>query len=255
MSLIGQISSMVEPLGERINCRQGIALAKVTSITDPKNIGRVKLSLISVNDAVSDIGWAFVATPFAGSKRGIFFLPCVGDVVIVAFEDGNVDRPFVIGSMWGGDSKQNPPVTVKDGVNETFLIKTTQGSSITFGDTKDKENITVKTTSGQQLAIDDEKGTLKLGDKDGKNNICIDTKQGTIEIKCTKSVTISVGDGAKITLEASGNAKINATQMVGLEGAQLSMQAKGTAELKANAQLTLESSGIAAVKGAMVKIN
>src|SRR5580693_8955976 len=44
--------------------------------------------------------WARVAVPMAGRERGSYTLPAVGDQVVVAFENGDVDRPIVIGALW-----------------------------------------------------------------------------------------------------------------------------------------------------------
>jgi uncharacterized protein involved in type VI secretion and phage assembly len=46
--------------------------------------------------------WARMAAPGAGKDRGQLMLPIVGDEVLVAFEHGDVQRPYVLGSLWNG---------------------------------------------------------------------------------------------------------------------------------------------------------
>ena len=46
--------------------------------------------------------WAPVAAPLAGKQRGAFFMPELGDEVLVAFEDGSFDSPYIIGFLWNG---------------------------------------------------------------------------------------------------------------------------------------------------------
>jgi len=56
----------------------------------------------------------------AGKDRGIFFLPEVDDEVLVAFENGDINQPYVIGSLWNGVDV--PPETNSDGKNDVKLI-------------------------------------------------------------------------------------------------------------------------------------
>ena len=50
--------------------------------------------------------WASVCAPFAGDGYGLWCMPQVGDIVIVAFENGDIDWPVVVGSVW--DAAQQP---------------------------------------------------------------------------------------------------------------------------------------------------
>lgn len=252
MPIIDQFSSMLDPITDQEDIRPGISIGEVTDLNDPEKFGRVKCKLLSVEESESDIGWAYVAAPFAGKEYGIHFLPCVGDLVIVAFDGGDVNRPFIIGSLWG--SKTTRPVTINNGVNDTYIIKTPNKSSITFNDKEGKESIEVKTKNGSKLAIDEEKNTLTLGDKNAKNEVEINAKTGAVTIKGEKTIKLVAGS-AEIVLDAAGKITIKAPQMVQLEGAQINAKANGTLELKASGQTTLEAGGVTIVKGGVVKIN
>jgi phage baseplate assembly protein V len=85
----------------------GIHLARVAGNDDPEQLGRVRAVVPSVSG--KDELWARVATLSAGPNRGTWFVPEVGDEVLVAFEAGDSRRPYVLGSLW--NDKARPPET------------------------------------------------------------------------------------------------------------------------------------------------
>ena len=96
----------------------GVVVGIVRDIGDPKNLGRVRVDfpwLAAASDSVTDPDgkkglaysyWARIATLMAGKNRGTYFIPEVGDEVLVAFEHGDINRPMVLGSLWNRD---DPP--------------------------------------------------------------------------------------------------------------------------------------------------
>ena len=105
--------------------------AVVSDIKDPDNQGRVKIRLPwSPDDAGYDL-WARLATMMAGNKRGSWFIPEVGDEVLVMFEAGDPRRPYVIGMLWNG--KDNPPESMDGaGKNNKKSIVSRNGIKITM---------------------------------------------------------------------------------------------------------------------------
>ncbi len=79
-------------------------LAKVVSVQDPQNRNQVQVRLYNTDAVSGQDGpvWARVAVPFAGGSRGAFFIPDVGDEVVVAFVGGDARCPIVLGSLWNG---------------------------------------------------------------------------------------------------------------------------------------------------------
>ena len=77
----------------------GVVVGVVTNNQDPDGMHRVKVHFPWLSDDVES-NWARVAAPMAGGNRGVYFLPEVDDEVLVAFEHGKVDHPYVIGSLW-----------------------------------------------------------------------------------------------------------------------------------------------------------
>jgi len=90
--------------------RSGIVIGVVTDNSDPEGWGRVKVKYPWQEDNIVS-HWARMATPMAGNGRGIEFLPEVNDEVVVAFEHGDMHRPFVLGALWNGVDAPPEPAT------------------------------------------------------------------------------------------------------------------------------------------------
>jgi uncharacterized protein involved in type VI secretion and phage assembly len=153
--------------------------------------------------------WARIAVPMAGGGRGTYFLPEVGDEVLVAFDRGDLRFPYVIGALWNG--KHAPPESNGDGKNDKRTICSRSGHKLVFDD-GDKGSVTLRLNDGKQLVLDDAGVRLE----DGKGN----------------HLTIVTGSGA-MTLEANGKLTIKA--------ASIEISAATQATVKAGANLKLES--------------
>lgn len=237
---------------EKRSVRSGITLATITNIKDPKNLGRVKCAYITSDQDAGETGWIHCLTLLGGDRYGTFFHPNAGDVVALAYENGDIHRPFVIGSLWVGDPK--PPLTVRDGKNEEYQFITPNKSYVDFSDTEGKEKITVSTPKNRQVILDD--GEQEIHITDGKNSVRISGKTGAIEIKCDKKLTVKVGGG--VTIECDGTAgtlSIKTNKEITMSTAQLGAKASGTAEVSGNGSVTVKSSGMLTLKGSVTKIN
>ena len=238
---------------EKASVKNGIALAQITNIKDPKNLNRVQCKYLTKNKDTGETGWVFCITPFGGNEYGAFFQPNVGDIVAIAYENGDIHRPFVIGCLWVGKDVKSP-LTVNDGKNEEYKFITPNKSYVDFVDTKDKQKITVSSPKGRQLVLDDEKQEISV--TDGKSSIKISEKNGTTEITCDKKLVVKVGQGATIEIDGtSGSIKIKGNKEVNIAAAQVAVKASGTGEISANGSLEVKSSGMLTVKGSMTKIN
>jgi uncharacterized protein involved in type VI secretion and phage assembly len=87
---------------------QGVVTGQVTSVNDPDKQGRVQVSLPYLGGQNQSY-WAPIATLVAGNGRGAWFMPKVGDEVLIAFNQGDVGHPYVLGSLWNGQDA--PPTT------------------------------------------------------------------------------------------------------------------------------------------------
>lgn len=250
--LFGAFDNKTGALPESRSMAGGIEIAKVVNIKDPKNYGRVKCKYITSDKDAGETGWIYCMTPFGGNQYGSFFHPNVGDVVVLAFQHGDIHRPFVIGRLWAQDAK--PPLTVKDGKNEEYKIITPNKSYLDFVDTQGKEKITVATPKGRTVLLDDENQQMQM--TDGKNSVTVNGKNGTTEISCDKKLVIKVGTGVTITCDGTtGAVQIKANKEIKVSAAQYSNSASGTSEISANGSMTVKTGGMLTVKGSMTKIN
>lgn len=230
----------------------GIALAKVTSIKDPKDLGRVKCAYISADKNLGETGWIHCMTPFGGKECGFFFHPNVEDIVVLAYEDGDIHRPFVLGSLWV--SKSKPPLAVKGGKNQQYRLSTPNKSFLEFGDEDKKEKITLSTPKGREVLLDDEKKLISV--TDGKNKLTMKEDGGTVELTCDKKLVIKVGSGVTITCDGtSGAVEIKTNKEITLSSAQIKAKASGTAQIEGSGSVTVKSSGSMTIKGSMTSIN
>lgn len=156
----------------------GVVIGIVESLDDPEGMGRVRLTLPTVGNSTPS-NWARIAAPMAGPERGIQFMPEVGDEVLVAFEQGEIRAPYVIGYLWNGQDA--PPR--QEPVQRT--IQTVSGHVLEFDDTDGEEKISL----------------LFKGDKP---SIILDEKTATVETAGGHSIKID-DDAGKLTLSASGS--------------------------------------------------
>ncbi|MET0621746.1 MAG: phage baseplate assembly protein V [Pyrinomonadaceae bacterium] len=143
--------------------------ATVTDIKDPDSQGRVKVRLpwSPDNEGGGYDVWARLATLMAGANRGTWFIPDVGDEVLVVFEGGDARRPYVVGSLWNG--KDTPPEQM-DGAGNNYKksITSRRDIRITFDDTEGGETLTLKTPGGQTIEMKD--GGISIEIKDASGN-------------------------------------------------------------------------------------
>lgn len=201
---------------EHANRIYGIVVGVVTNNKDPEKLGRVKVKFPWLSDQ-DESHWARVATPMAGKERGLYFLPEVDDEVLVAFDHGIVEMPYVIGALWNG--KDKPPEANDDGKNDIRSIKSRSGHIIRLNDKQGEERI-------------------EIIDRTGKNKITISSRDDTISIEADADITIKSNKG-KLVLQGNG-VEIKSQAAVKVE-------ATGNMDLKSNAQMN--------IKGTLVNIN
>jgi uncharacterized protein involved in type VI secretion and phage assembly len=193
----------------------------------------------------------------AGPGRGTWFIPEVGDEVLVAFEYGILDRPFVLGVLW--NSEDAPPDSMdSEGNNDLRVIHSRSGHRIVLNDSEKEPSIlNVDKTDANSILINSSDNSMTIS-VDGDLTINVG---GNLSISVQGE--ISVDAGQDITAETKANLKLKATGQGSLEstrslklksGEKLSADGTGQAELKA-ATVTVNGSGMAELKGGIVKIN
>jgi len=152
-------------------------------------IGRVKVSFPRVSQSVTS-GWAPCARPMAGNDSGFYALPERGEQVLVAFEHGDLTKPYVIGSLWSAEKR--PPATNTDGANSTRVIKSRSGHVITFDDAPGVGGVTVQDRAGSSVRLDSRDGSVTVSAKGdltlkATGKIRLEAAGGTTTIEMTTS--------------------------------------------------------------------
>lgn len=105
----------------------GVTVGRVINLFDPLTLGRVQVQLPMIDDLELS-PWARVAVPMAGVTHGHYFIPNVGDQVLIAFENGELSAPYVIGSLWSAAA----PPPLPSPVPQIRAIRTLAGNQIVF---------------------------------------------------------------------------------------------------------------------------
>jgi uncharacterized protein involved in type VI secretion and phage assembly len=131
----------------------GLYPALVTDIVDPDGGARIEVRFPWLGDAGRDVrAWARLVSLYADDNQGWMILPEVDTEVIVAFEAGALERPYVVGAVWNGLEAQ--PDTPQ-AANNKRLLKTRSGSLLEFDDTEGAAKVTLSMQSGHRLVLDD----------------------------------------------------------------------------------------------------
>jgi uncharacterized protein involved in type VI secretion and phage assembly len=210
MFLDGETGDVREP-----GLVRGVSVAVVSQNRDPDGLGRVKIRF-PWRENPDESHWARIAVPMAGGGRGTWFLPEVGDEVLVACDAERVEHPYIVGCLWNGQDK--PPQTNADGHNDLRMIRSRSGHEIVFDDGA-QGRIDIHLKDDQRRVRLDQNG-IEISDDSG-NSIAITSTPGKIAIKSNVSISI-----------------------------------ESTAiDIKAKASMTLQASGTLTIKGAVVMIN
>ncbi|MDB5598181.1 MAG: putative phage tail spike protein [Xanthobacteraceae bacterium] len=219
---------LTEQLSSGSSRHYGKYRGSVVDNEDPDGRGRLKLQVPSLlGDTATD--WALPCFPFGGADQiGTYWVPPVGALVWVEFEQGDLSYPIWTGTYWTGGVKA--PADKPD----KRVFRTTSGHTLEFDDTKDKEAVRiVHGGEGNPSAVFDEKGTVTITDKKGAklhldadgNQIVIQDANGNTITLAQSGTTVKDSNGHSIAFDSSG-AKISATQIV-LDGTMVALGGSG----------------------------
>jgi phage baseplate assembly protein gpV len=140
------LTEMAEKAADRSDRFYGVVTGRVINVVDPMVLSRVQVQLPFLDPAEIS-PWARVAVPMAGPAHGHYFIPNLGDEVLVAFEHGDLNVPYVIGSLWNATS----PPPLPSPLAQIRMIRTLSGNTIMI--TEIPPSITIQTASGQTILM------------------------------------------------------------------------------------------------------
>jgi uncharacterized protein involved in type VI secretion and phage assembly len=190
-----------------------VVIGLVTNNNDPQKMGRVRVKYPALGEDLEST-WARLLAPNAGTSRGLMMMPQVGDEVVIGFEHDDVHQPYILGSVWNGQSTPGDD-----------LVQTSDGSFSLQSDQKivmhSKDVITIKTDKDFTLETT---GKIDLKSQDTttiepSQDLTVNGSQGitikggtTVSIEGTQSLEIKCG-AAKISLDPLGSISISGSQI------------------------------------------
>jgi uncharacterized protein involved in type VI secretion and phage assembly len=196
----------------------GVALARVADNLDATGQGRVQLELPWLPDVRP---WARVVLPGAGARRGLYSIPQPGDEVLVAFEQGDVAQPYVLGGLWS--VKDPTPAAGPQAPVTNRTLRTPLGHVLDFDDLK--QTVTLTTTTGQAVELTPE----------------------SIRVTTT-------GEAASIELDTTGSVTIRAAVSITLNAPQLEFSG-GSIQVNGDASVQIQGGATCTIQAGLVSIN
>ncbi len=208
---------------------RGLHIGVVEALSgDPESEYRVRVRLPVLGDSAEAV-WARLARPDAGDGRGFVVYPELGDEVVVGFVNDDPRHPVVLGSLFS--SARAAPLSPTDENPERAYVS----------------------RGGHRLAFDDEANVVTL-ETQGGNRILLDEENQGIFIE-DQTGNVVVLDTNGIRLESASNLEIKASGDIKVEGSNIELRASAQLTASASAGAELSASANTVIKGALVQIN
>jgi uncharacterized protein involved in type VI secretion and phage assembly len=192
--------------------------AMVYDNNDPEGMGRIKV-LFYWGQGYNVTDWVRMVQPHSGAGKGFYFIPEKGEEVLVGFEGGNAEKPYVIGTQYNG--KQSSGYSTPD--NDQKVIHTRSGCKMIFNDAE------------KSILIEDPSGNTWLMDG-----------QGNISVHAPKNFTVNAGEnismtaGKDISISAGKNISNTANDNIShIAGQDIQIAASG--DIKEDSDKRMES--------------
>ena len=224
---------------------EGLQIGVVKKLDqDPDGQYKIQVAVPILQSETEGV-WARLANFYASNSFGAFFIPEIGDEVVLAYLNNDPSHPVVLGSLYS--SKLVPPYDLTAD-NYTKAIVTKRQLKLQFDD--EKKIITLITPGNNQLVISDEGKSILLQDQNGNK---LELNESGIALDSPKDISITAK--GKITLDATGEIGICSKADVSVKGMNVNHSADVGFVAKGSASAELSASGQTTVKGAMVMIN
>jgi uncharacterized protein involved in type VI secretion and phage assembly len=211
---------------------------------DPEGQYRVQVS-VPVLKAEKEGIWARLAHPYASAGFGSFFIPEIGDEVVLAYFNNDPGFPVIIGSLYSQKNTSPEELTA-----DNFIKSLTTKSKLKIQFDDEKKIILLETPGGHSITMDDDQQNIVLKDSNGNT---LETNSSGISLSSPGNIELKA-DG-NISLTATGNLEGTATGNASLKGMNVDISADAALTAKGTASAEFSASGTNTIKGAMVMIN
>jgi len=241
-------------------------MGRVVENADPLGLGRVRVQMMWQEAGSEKTPWIRLLQPHSGSGKGFYFVPEIGEEVLVGFQGGNAEKPYVIGTQYNGKEKSG----YADKENKIKAVHTRSGHKLVF--TED-ESILITDKSGNEILLDTKGSnititapeTMTLNAKNLNINVSqnMTTNVGNNMItNVTNDTTISIGGNHQIDIEkdhqfSSKNyaQKVEGDKIIDIFG-KLDETTSETLHNAKDGNVTIKSAGISKLLGEIdAKVN
>lgn len=226
---------------------------------DPKNLGRVRITIPSVTtEFVSE--WAWPAVNVAGVLSGRFEPPAEGSTCFVMFMEGDIEVPIYMGGYWPEpDGVPETPEEFRRDIPTNRGYKSPGGHLIEYDDAEDTQAIRLTSINGMKVHLDDANKLLCLETPDG-NKFCLDDENEQVTLESIGDFILTIAGDENRVVDGDMNyeaANINftANSNISLEGTNVEIIASASAKFEGTGGTDVGSSGSATnVNGSVVNL-
>lgn len=238
-------SSNYSPVWQNSMNNLGLQIAVVTKLSeDPDKEFKIEVKIPDASGIEKTL-WARLSNFWGNKGYGSFFIPEIGDEVILGFFNNDSSHPVILGTLYS--SALPAPNELKD-ENPIQSITTKSKMKLEFDD--EKKIITLETPGKNRFKISDEDKAISLTDQN-QNKIVMN--DNGIIIESAKAITLKAK--TEIKIEAGTAIETKAKTDFKLQAMNIEGKAQTTLKMAGTASAELSASGNTTVKGAMVMIN
>lgn len=182
----------------------GVYEALVMEVNDEAKEGRVRVKFPWFDEETTS-AWCRVRQSYAGNDYGAFFVPEIGDEVLVAFIQGDMRYPVILGGLYNGRDK---PPTARADDRDQKMIRTKGRHEILLDDTSGKERVHVKTKGGHLADLSDVDKKIVVRTT-GNHHLTLDDEGKKATLQTAGGPKVEIDDAAKkITVETNGRSLV-----------------------------------------------
>jgi len=216
---------------------------------DPDGLGRIRVQMPWQKTTGQMTPWIRIVTPHAGGDKGFHFIPEVNEEVLIGFEGGNAEHPYMLGSLYNGGGKAS---AFQNSSNAIKALKTRSGHTLMF--TED-ESIILTDKSGNKIHLDTTGGNINITAPETMTfnckNMVVNVEQNlTTSVGMNKTDSIglnsseSTGMTKSTTVGANANMMVMGNLMEFIQGDLTSEVVKGREESASEIKITSNNGNI-----------
>lgn len=214
-------------------------VALVKENADPDKLGRIKVQFPWQQATGEMTPWLRMLAPHAGGDKGFHFIPEIGEEVLIGFEGGNAERPYVLGALYNGNQK---PENWHTENNDIKAIRTRSGHTIELNDAQGSESITLTDKNSNVFHIDTSKNNITIT---AGENMTLNAKN--MQINVEENLDITVGEDHNLNSKNSNeyideDKTIDVTQSFAQTSSEVTI-------IASNGDMTIEGAGVSTFQG------